>query len=174
MKNHEDALPRLKEGDLEKVSGLYKAKTGVGCDGVHPKVPLHLTKETRRKVVEFLEKVEQSGRWPQQACTAVFFLIPKNVTSPRPDVDTLVGSYESFWCGDVAAEISRGLKCHGWSKWRSSTKSLGNIDGDERFSGHAKERRPRNGGIGFGSGTGGLGRRMSASQERSCGYFVCT
>ena len=29
----EEALPRLKECDLEKVSRLYKAKTGVGCDG---------------------------------------------------------------------------------------------------------------------------------------------
>ena len=63
---------------------MYKAKTGVGCDGFHPKVPLILTKETRREIVEFLEKVEQSGKWPQQACTTMFFLIPKNVTSERP------------------------------------------------------------------------------------------
>ena len=33
--------------------------------------------------MEFLEKVE-SGKWPQQACTTMFFLIPKNVTSERP------------------------------------------------------------------------------------------
>ena len=60
---------------MEKTSSLYKAKTGVGFDGFHPKVPLNLTKETRGKVVEFLEKVEQSGKWPQQACTTMFFLI---------------------------------------------------------------------------------------------------
>ena len=24
------------------------------------------------------------GNWPQQACTTMFFLIPKNVTSERP------------------------------------------------------------------------------------------
>ena len=84
QKECEEALPRLKESDLEKASRLYKAKTEVGCDGFHPKVPLDLTKETRGKVVEFLEKVEQSGRWPQQACTTMFFLIPKNVTSERP------------------------------------------------------------------------------------------
>ena len=35
-------------------------------------------------MIEFLEKVEQSGQWPQQACTTIFFLIPKNVTSERP------------------------------------------------------------------------------------------
>ena len=69
LKKSEEALPSLKEGDLDKASRLYKAKTGVGCDGFHPKVPLHLTKETRRKVVEFLEKVEQSDKWPQQVCT---------------------------------------------------------------------------------------------------------
>ena len=80
-KECEEALPRLKEGDLEKASRLYKAKTGVGCDGFHPKVPVDLTKETRGEIVEFLENVEQSGKWPQQACTTMFFLIPK---SERP------------------------------------------------------------------------------------------
>ena len=60
----EEALPRLKESDLEKASRFYKAKTGVGSDGFHPKVPLDATKETRAEVVEFLEKVEQSGKWP--------------------------------------------------------------------------------------------------------------
>ena len=39
------------------------------------KIPLDLTKETRGEVVEFLEKVEQSGKWPQQACKTTFFLI---------------------------------------------------------------------------------------------------
>ena len=40
LKECEDALPRLKEGDLDKASRVYKAKTGVGCDGFHPKVPV--------------------------------------------------------------------------------------------------------------------------------------
>ena len=57
----EEALPRLKVCHLEQVSRLYKAETGMGCDGFHPEVPLDLTKETRREIVEFLEKVEQSG-----------------------------------------------------------------------------------------------------------------
>ena len=34
--------------------------------------------------MKFLEKLEQCGRWPQPACTTMFFLIPKNVTSERP------------------------------------------------------------------------------------------
>ena len=48
-----------------------------------PKVPLDLTKEKRMEVVELLEKVEQSGKWPRQACMTMFFMIPKNVTSER-------------------------------------------------------------------------------------------
>ena len=46
LKECEEALPRMKEGDLEKASRLYKAKTGAGCDGFHPKVPLDLTRGT--------------------------------------------------------------------------------------------------------------------------------
>ena len=58
---------------------MYEGKTGEGCDGFHPKVPLDLG-----EIVEFSEKVEQSGEWPQQACTTTIFSIPKNVTSERP------------------------------------------------------------------------------------------
>ena len=79
LKNLEAGMPRL----LEKAAKSCKAKTGVVCDGFHPNVPLDLTKETRGKVVEFLEKVEQCGRW-QQACTRMFFLSPNSVTTERP------------------------------------------------------------------------------------------
>ena len=58
LRKLEEASPRLKERDLEKASRLHKAKTGVGCDGFHPKVPLDVTKETRGKIVEFLKKLE--------------------------------------------------------------------------------------------------------------------
>ena len=33
--------------------------------------------------MDFLEKVEQCGMWPQRACTTMFFLIPKNISSDR-------------------------------------------------------------------------------------------
>ena len=62
LRSAEEALPRPKECLLEEVSRLFEAKTGVGCDGFHPEVPLDLTKETRGEIVEFLEKVEQSGK----------------------------------------------------------------------------------------------------------------
>ena len=85
LKKLEEVLPRLRERDLEKVSRLYKDQTGVGCDGFHPTIALGLNKkETRGETVEFLEKMEQSGRWPQQACTTMLFLIPNDVTNEKP------------------------------------------------------------------------------------------
>ena len=48
--------------------------------------------------------MEQSGKWPQQACTTVFFLIPKNVTSERPIalMPTLVRWCEAMRAPEVA------------------------------------------------------------------------
>ena len=48
LRKLEEALPRLQECHLEKVSRLSKAKTRVGCDGFHPKVPLDLAMETEK------------------------------------------------------------------------------------------------------------------------------
>ena len=75
------------------------------------KFPLDLTKETRGEIVESLEKVERSGKWPQQAWTTMFFLIPKSVTSEWPIalIPTLVGSLESTCSSKVAAEVPCGL-----------------------------------------------------------------
>ena len=53
----------------------YKASTAVGCNGFRIEVPLDLSKKTRGDVVESLEKVAECGRWPQQACTTMFFFI---------------------------------------------------------------------------------------------------
>ena len=95
---------------MEKVSRVYKAKTGVGCDGFHPKVHLDLTKETRGEIVEFLEKVEQKRKWPQQACTTMFLLIPKNVASERPIalMPTLIRWWEAVRAPEVAKWRSGG------------------------------------------------------------------
>ena len=107
LKKLEEALPRLKEGELEKVSRLCKAKTGVGCDGFHPTVLLDVIKGTRCEMVEFLEKVEQSGKWPQQTCTAMSFLILDKVTSERPIalMPTLIRWWEAVRAPEVAAEV---------------------------------------------------------------------
>ena len=70
-------LPKLKQCEVDRGSRLLKENTGVGW---HPlRSSLDLTKETRGEIVEFLEKVEHSGKWPQQAFTTMFFLILKNI-----------------------------------------------------------------------------------------------
>ena len=104
LRSAEEALPRLKECHLEEASKLDKAKTRVGCGGFHPQAPLDLTKETRGEIVEFLHKVEQSGKWPQQACTTMFFVIPKKVTSDRPIalMPTLIRWWEALRTPEVA------------------------------------------------------------------------
>ena len=53
--------------------------------------------------MEFLEKVEQSGKWTQQVCTTMFFLIPKNVTSERPIalMPTLIRWWEALRAPEV-------------------------------------------------------------------------
>ena len=53
LRRYEEALPRLKEGGLEMASRINKAKTGVRCDGFHPKIVLDLTKETKGEIVIF-------------------------------------------------------------------------------------------------------------------------
>ena len=96
LRKLEEVLPRLKECELDKV---LKAKT----DGLHPKVPLSLTKETGESV-EILEEVKQSGRWSQQACTTMFFLISTNITSERPIalMTTLTRWWEALRAPEVA------------------------------------------------------------------------
>ena len=95
----EEALQGLKEGDVDKASRLYKAKTGTDF---HPKAPSDVTKETRGEIVEILDKVEQNGKWPQRACTTMFFLIP-NVRSEMPiaHMPTLI----RWWKAQRAPEV---------------------------------------------------------------------
>ena len=78
----------------------------------------------------FFEIVEQSGTLLQQACTTMFFLTPKNVTSEIPIalMPTLIRWWEALRAPEVAAEVSRGLGRHGWLKRRSSTKGVGSSD----------------------------------------------
>ena len=70
-----------------------------------------------------MKNLEQCGRWPQQACTAMFFLTPKNVTSERPIafLPTLIRWCEGHYrCQDGKTGIRlrsarSGTHC---SKWR--------------------------------------------------------
>ena len=56
-----EGMPSLKESDWQEAARSCKATTGVGCHGFTPKFRL-LSKETRGKAVEPLDKVEQCGR----------------------------------------------------------------------------------------------------------------
>ena len=130
VQNMEDKLG--KHEDLKKIRGSVtkanRVRTGKSVGIVQrenrsrmrwrpPTNPLGLTKETRREIVNLLEKVEQRGKWPRQACTTMFFLIPKNVTSERPIA--LVPTLTRWW------EAERE---HLW--WRSvniSTALLGTL-----------------------------------------------
>ena len=56
------------------------------------------------KLWGLMEKVEESDRWPQQACTTMFFLIPKTVSSERPIalMPTLIRWWEALRAPEVA------------------------------------------------------------------------
>ena len=44
LKNVEEDMSRLREKELGKAAKSYNAKTGVECDGFHPKVPFGFDK----------------------------------------------------------------------------------------------------------------------------------
>ena len=67
----EGGLPRLEE-NLERAARSCKAASDVGCDWFLSKVPLDWQKETRGDILKSSKKVEQCGRWLQQACTTMF------------------------------------------------------------------------------------------------------
>ena len=77
-----------------------------------------------------------------------------DVTCAHADVDPLVGSLESTSSGEVAAEVSSWLGRHGWSKRRSSTNGVGNIDGNGKVLWQSKSGRSRSRGFGSGPGEG--------------------
>ena len=133
--------------------------------------------------MEFLEKVEQSGKWPQQACTTMFFLIPKNVPSERPIA--LMALLIRWWEALGAPEVAK-WQVKNRVDWDATDGGNGGAQRTvweilmemERFCGKAKEEdqgaaalvldlakvfracQPR-GGL-------GLGDAFSVSQERSC------
>ena len=60
-------MPSLRQGEFEKAARSYKAKTGVGCDGLSPSTPSRIVKgssrrhgEVPRKAVALLEMAAAS------------------------------------------------------------------------------------------------------------------
>ena len=81
--------------------------------------------------LECLEKVKQSGKCPQQDCTTMFFLIPKNVKSERPIalMPTLIRWWVALRAPEVA-EVPCWVGCYRRQERRSPTNRLGNVDGN--------------------------------------------
>ena len=136
LQNIEEDMPRQEEESvLEKSARSYNAKTGVVCDGFHPKSPLGLTRETIGEVVEFVEKGEQCGRLPQHACTTMFCLIPKDVTSLASHCAYV---YDGLLVGSLA--IARG--CEMATKNRSERDAADERNGGaERMAQEIYERQ---------------------------------
>ena len=111
-----------------------------------PRVPLGCDKRNEsEKSWSVLEKVEQSGKWLQQACTTMFFIIPENVTSERPIalMSTLIRwweALESTRSGEVAAEVSSGHWDATDGRNGGARQTVWEILMElERFNGKAKE-----------------------------------
>ena len=95
--------------------------------------------------MEYLEKVELNGRWPQQACTTMFVLIPKNITSERPIA--LMPTLIRLWEALRASEVTKSQQ-----KYRVDWDATDGRNGGaqqtvweillemERFNGKAKEQ----------------------------------
>ena len=109
----------LEKGGVEKVGGsianagrvrvgrsveIVQGKDRSWMQWLPPQSPPEFDNTNDGKIVEFLEKVELSGRLPQQACTTMFFLMPKNVTSERPIalMPTLIRWWEALRATEVA------------------------------------------------------------------------
>ena len=73
LKKLEEALPSLKECDLEKASRLKKGQNRSGIRSMASTQKSQWTRQEKRAEKELLEKVELSGKWPQQACTTEEF-----------------------------------------------------------------------------------------------------
>ena len=113
--------------------------------------------------MEFLEKVEQSGRWPQQACTTMFFLTPKNVTSERPIA--LIPTLIRWWEALRAPEVAKWQQKYrvDWDATDGRNGGVGSIDGNGEIQWKSRSRRSRSRGLGPEPGEG-----IRASQS-SCG-----
>ena len=61
LQRKEDAPPPTGAEERKRVASSYKASTGVGADGFHPKVPLDSSNGILGDSVVFLPKVEQCG-----------------------------------------------------------------------------------------------------------------
>ena len=77
-----EGMPQLEDESLERTARSYKGATAMECGGFHQRFPTTCRKQ-RKRGGEVL-RVRSSGKWSPQACTMMFFLSPRSVTSERP------------------------------------------------------------------------------------------
>ena len=93
------------------MSRLNKVKTGVGCEGFHPNVPLGFDKRNKMRNRRVLG---EGGADLQMAATSLYddvFLDTeecheREANCVDADVDSLVGSLKSTRGGEVGADVS--------------------------------------------------------------------
>ena len=68
----EEALPRLKVENFKKAAVAFRANTGIGIDGISPKVPLELSDELCEEMVVFLQNIDMAGVRSTNASTTLF------------------------------------------------------------------------------------------------------
>ena len=125
-----EALPRLKECGLEK-------STETGCDKGN---------ERRNR---FLGQGGAVLEWPQEACTTMFFLIPKSVTSERPIA--LMPTLIRWWEAVRAPEVAKWQQMYRVD-WDATDGRKGGAQRTVWEMWKSKGRRSRRLGLGLGPG----------------------
>ena len=97
-------LPRLKECDLKKGFEIVQDENRSGMRRLPPKSLLGLDRRNKRRNRGALREVGLKWKWPQEACTTMFFLIPKNATSEIPIalMPALIRWWEALRAPEVA------------------------------------------------------------------------
>ena len=137
LRKLEEALPRLKEWELEKVSEIVQStnRSGMVMASI-PKLFLWtLQKKREEKNCGILRKrwsrVADGRNKPARRC---FFLIPKNVTSERPiaPMPTLIRWWKALRAPEVAQSQQKYRVDWDVTSWRNGGAqrySMGSIDG---------------------------------------------
>ena len=79
-------LPPITAQDLEAVQGIFKARTSVGADLIHPRSLKVMSRKGKECLASFLNLVERRCMWPSQAQLLMYILIPKPNGKDRPIV----------------------------------------------------------------------------------------
>ena len=75
---------KIQVRDVRRAVRSFKERTAVGIDGIAPRQLDWLSDTLLRRVIEFLEVVEEKGRWPGNVALGLMHLIPKPQGGRRP------------------------------------------------------------------------------------------